>query len=346
MSNQFSFDNLISMLTNPEMQQQLGSAAVPFVQNLFGQQSEQSKPKPQSEQPTMKYPTSPFSFVKPSTSEPKQNDQTQKFPFLYQRPANATNYKQEYQKPKESSFKNMQMPFNNSYLGTEQKHDDLLDCNDGCFHQGNFSTEPKKTLKRKFEKVKRNPQTNEPLPTLVRRNVSDDSIMMKSPVMIKSRELVVETVSDGVSAVSTLVGTSRPNKGEGNVIFLDKLTLTIPEGTVFENQSTKTVYTYGKSKEQTVKASDIAEIDMDDTVCDLDGTVTNSSSSSSSLPIMVKANTLWKGKDDKYGMLYRTQVDQEFYIERGVSVVFPANVVFYHGDTPMTFNKSTIVTLC
>lgn len=318
MSNQFSLDSIINALTNPENQKKFGSAAVPFVTNFLGHN--------QSEQQNQSQPF--FNFF---TGPEKNTDELD----------NSNNFSKSQTQPHSYGF----MPASNKHKSEEkpmtkfpflyQKPVDP-ECHSGNFgsvwdYQPGTPTQ-KKTPQDKKRFKKSPPQLKLPA------NVDDMQIV---PSYVGTKDLVVETVSDGVSAVSTLTGRERPNKGEGNVIFLDKLSITIPEGTSFRHQNTKSEYTYGKKKET------VPEIDLDDTVSEASGEhQVISRQTNNCLPITVKANTLWRGKDDQYGMLYKTQVDQQFYIERGVSVVFPANVVFYHEDTPMSFNKPTVVTLC
>lgn len=111
-----------------------------------------------------------------------------------------------------------------------------------------------------------------------------------------------------------------PGKNQGLLEFQQELRIMIKEGSRFTSKvlGDKTIFTLGHV------GTPIRE---------------------NSLKIKVSGNTAYLAKNDPIGVIQKTHVAQDFFLEVGTEIVLPAGTIFHIGEEEMMYTKPTNVIL-
>jgi hypothetical protein len=130
---------------------------------------------------------------------------------------------------------------------------------------------------------------------------------------------VVVKTNKHTTALSCRLYECAPLYEEGNINFLDGIEFTLEPGTQFSRLSlSDETFVLGKVGTEPVERN---------------------------CKVTVKKGTRYSIEGDVTGVDHETQVDQEFYLERGTLVTLPAWVPFHYGDEEEVFTTPKVVRL-
>lgn len=134
----------------------------------------------------------------------------------------------------------------------------------------------------------------------------------------------------------------QPEYGYGRVKFCNQLNCQLPYGTLFTHESSKDVFSLGEPKPvETPKPENKDAIDelLDDL------TPKPKTPEPVNGLLYVYKGCKFVPFNDEVGVIQCTQVDQEFYLEKGTPLKLPKGTKYYVGSMVSTLSNDTIVNL-
>ena len=139
-------------------------------------------------------------------------------------------------------------------------------------------------------------------------------------------------VTENTTMVSAFNHNESPLKGEGNIIIIgDNVLIQLKPGTKFEMMNIPGYqFTLGWLDSYENKETKEDE---------------KSEEPETKLTVFVQEGTNYRIKNDETGILHKTCVKQEFYLEKGAEVIIGPGVTYFIGKDESVFTKETIIRL-